>query len=460
LITLPDLDPRAGGTRFRLFPQPPFGGPVELETVAVSSPPGTIGPGPSDLRMYTIEPLGKGYPYGMNRGPFGTPFRASPPWRGPIVPPVLPDRAGHFDYLEPGMPGFEAAHVFGCIRFALDVWEGYFGRPVPWHFRRAFDRLEIVLLPPFGNAQTGFGYLEVGSYFAPSGGAVPFSLNFDIIAHEVGHLIIYSEIGQPTDLTAVGEYYGFHEAAADLVSIIAATHFDSVVDGLLANTRGNLYVLNRLNRIGEVSANSQIRLASNSVRLAAFAGGWRGEHELSLPLTGAAFDILVDVFHEGLLEGGLISAEVEDLADQVERRPEYQGLIQDLFDQAYADHPVAFKNAFLAARDYLGHALAHSFLRLTPHSLNYDDVAAVLLEADEVLSGGRYRRLIIRNFELRDIGLVTVGPRLVPPDASSHAFSSRTLPPEAGRSLPPMAYRERWELARLQAGQFDQKLRS
>jgi hypothetical protein len=295
----------------------------------------------------------------------------------------------------------------------------------------------------------------VGSWFTGAGQAVPFSLNFDIIAHEVGHLIIYSEIGEPTNTTAVGEYYGFHEAAADLVSIVTATHFDSMVDELFAGTRGNLYVLNRLNRIGEVSSHSQIRLASNSVRLAAFAGGWRGEHELSLPLTGAVFDILVDVFHEDLLKRGLISADVEDLADQVERQPEYQGLIQDLFDQAYAGDPAAFKAAFLEARDYLGNALAFAFQRLSPHSLNYDDVAAVLLDADEVLSGGRYRRLITRNFELRDIGLVTVGPRLVPPDASSHAFSSRTLPPEAGRSLPPMAYRERWELARLQARNSD-----
>src|ERR671918_156516 len=269
-------------------------------------------PGSGSFRSRRSEARSSWRPYRCRhpRAPSAPGPPTSPPWRGPIAPPVLPDRAGHFDYLEPGVPGFEAAHVFGCIRFALDVWEGYFGRPVPWHFRHEFDRLEIVLLPGFGNAHTGLGYLEVGSYFTPTGEAVPFSLNFDIIAHEVGHLIIYSEIGQPTDLSAVGEYYGFHESAADLVAIIAATHFDSVVDGLLANTRGNLYVLNRLNRIGEVSANSQIRLASNSVRLAAFANGWRGEHELSLPLTGAAFDILVDVFHEHLLERGAISAEV------------------------------------------------------------------------------------------------------------------------------------------------------
>ena len=77
-------------------------------------------------------------------------------------------------------------------------------------------------------------------------------------------------------------------------------------------------------------------MVSNGVSLAAFADGWREEHDLSLPLTGAMFDIWIDIFHESLLDRRLISPEVEDLADQVERVPEYQGLIQSLFDRAYA----------------------------------------------------------------------------------------------------------------------------
>jgi hypothetical protein len=448
LFGIRSLDPSQRGTRFRLFPQPPFGSPIEAETVWVSSPAGSIGPGPSDTRMYAIDPVGSKPPYGINHGPFGTPFAYLPPWKGLVAPPVIPDGDGHFDYLQAGMAGFELAHLFGCVRFTLDVWEGYFGRPVPWHFSADYARLELTSLPAFTNAQAGYGFLEVGRYITQNGAAAPFSLNFDIIAHEVGHLIIYSEIGEPTPATAVGEYYGFHESAADLVALVAAAHFDSVIDSLLEGTRGNLYVINRLNRMGEVSDNEQIRMVSNGVRLAVFANGWRDEHDLSLPLTGAVFDIWVDIFHESLLDRQLVSPEVEDLADQVERVPEYQGLIQSLFDQAYVLDPGGFKEALLEARDYMGRALAHTWWRLTPDYLSYRDVASALLEADRLLSGGRYQRLIARNFALRDIGRIAVGPRLEPPGGGSHAFSARTLAPQVAPQLPRMSYRERWEVAR------------
>jgi hypothetical protein len=72
----------------------------------------------------------------------------------------------------------------------------------------------------------------------------------------------------------------------------------------------------------------------------------------------------------------------------------------------------------------------------------------VLLETDRMWSGGRYQRLIARNFDLRGIGSVRVGPRLKPPGAESHAFSARTLVPAAAARLPRLSYRERRMLGR------------
>lgn len=436
------------GTAFRIFPQPWYPGSTQqLETVWLSPPPGTIGPGPSDARMYVVEPRGLKLPYGLNVGPFGSPYVYLPPWQGPVAAPAMPSREGHFDHLEPGMPGFEAAHAFGCAHFVLDAWDSYLDRPALWHFTQRYERLEITLIPHLDNATAGYGFMELGALGPADGGPALFSLSFDVIAHEFGHLFMYREIGLPDLAGMDDEFFGFHEAAADLVALVAALHLDPVVDRLLTTTRGNLYALNELNRFGELSDNDQIRLAGNGLKLSDFAAGWSTEHDLSLPFTGAMFDILVDVFHRSLLARGLIGQDVEELADGIEHRPEYEPLIQSLFDQVYDLEHEGFRDALLEARDYLGHLLAQTWQRLSPSRLTYASAAATLLEVDLDLTGGRYQEVIQECMSWREIGAVAVGPRLAQADATSHAFSARTITPDLVRRLRRPSYRERWAIA-------------
>jgi hypothetical protein len=437
------------GTRFRLFPRPPYAHPGRApDVVAISVPPELIGPGPSDDRLYVIDPVRKNYPYGIVPGPYGTPRISLPPWRGPIRPPVRAGADGHFDRIPVEAPEFAEAHVYGSIRFVLDVWERYFGRSIDWHFARDYDRLEVVMLPEFNNAHAGYGFMEVGANRNDDGTLAPFAVNFDVIAHELGHLIIYGTLGVPGRETERGEYFGFQESAADTTAMVAALHFESLVEHLLEDTRGNLYTYNELDRFAELSATEQIRLASNSVKLSKFAAGWDDEHALSQPLTGAVFDILVDIFQENLVERGLIGRGVADLTEQVKKRPEYAATIQTVFDAAYPGRREGFRAALIEARDYLGVALAETWKRLSPDFFDYEEVAALLLGVDRALSGGRYREEMTESFVWREIGRVKVGPRLSPPNKSSHLFSARTLVPEIGRRLPEMTFRERVLLAR------------
>ena len=440
---------RECGTRFRLFPQPRFGRLAsEPETVWLLPTAGTLAAGPADERMYVIDPIGKPYPYGIARGPYGSSFLYYPPWNGPVRPPPLPDAEGHFDYLPVGTPAFESAHAYGVARFVLDIWEDYFGHRIGWHFLGTYDRLEIALLRALENATAGYGFMELGSEVV-DGALQLFSLNFDIVAHEMGHLILYSQIGLP-DLDAVdGEFFGFHESGADLVALITALHFNSVVDHLLETTRGNLYTFNELNRFAELSPSKQIRMADNTTKLSAFAAGWTDEHDLSEPLTGAFFDLFVDVFHDKLVERGVISPDVEALMDELERQPELAGVIQSYFDRAYAENAAAFRLALLESRDQAGTALAKLWARLPANYLHYDEIGDLMLEVDQDMTGGRHIAEIITNFRWREIGMVTVGPRLAPPSAAAnHAFSARTVMPEDRACLPPMSYRERWQVAR------------
>jgi len=415
------------GTRFRLFPQPGFLDEYgEPEIITVSSPAGTVTAGPADHRMYTMFPVDKSEPYGFAASPGED--APAPPWEGDIQPPPEPDADGHFDYLEPGTPQFEAAHLFGTVRFVLDIWEGYFGRRLAWHSERHYDRIELSILPSLDNAYSGYGFIEVGGD-RTDGNYTAFSLNFDVIAHEVGHALIYAEIGVPDPGAPQGEYFGFHESAADLVALLSTLHFDTVIDNFLEATHGNLYVLNAVNRMAELSDNKQIRIAANDVRLAKFVEGWTKEHKLSEPLTGAFFDIFVDFFHECLVDYGAIGREVEDMSDRLLATPEYFPVMQALFDDAYAREPALFRAALIDARDILGTFLADTWTRLYRNDLTFADVAREFIEVEREHTGGRFARMVRQNFEMRDIGLVEVGPQLAPLDENSHANSIRTQLP-------------------------------
>jgi hypothetical protein len=430
------------GTRFRLFAQAPFLTPFrEPETIVVSSPAGSVGPGPGDDRMYVVDPIGKKLAYGLAENLRGDPLYLMPPWPGDMFPPALPDRDGHFDHIAPEDPEFEAAHLFGSVRFTLDVWEKYFGHPIDWHFQRDLDRLELVIQRNLReNAFMGYGFLEVGIHETADGGVEPFSLNFDVVAHEVGHCIVYSVIGVPDPGTAGAEYYGFHESAADLTALIAALHFDSVIDDLLETSHGNLYTRNLVNRIAELTGNSQIRLAANPLSLLDFVDGWHDEHALAQPLTGAVFDIFVDLFHEELVARGLITADQEDLADRVEDSPDYFRVVQPIFDEAYAAATDEFREALVASRDELGMLLAETWRRLDPHHLSYAEVGNALRAVDEKMTGGRWRTIIDVNLRRRAIGFAKAGPRLKPPGQHSHFDLPRVFVPE-GRDG---CCRERW----------------
>ena len=438
------------GTRFKLFPQPPWLAGYETpETVAVSSPLGSIAPGPADQRMFVIVPLDKACAYGFQTGRDGGRFLYLPPWTGPVTEPVVPDSDGHFDYLEPQDPGFQAAHLFGSVRFVLDIWERYFERPTPWHFRDAFERLELTLYPHWDNAQTGWGFIEVGDYISPEGVVRPYSLNFDVLAHEVGHAMIYSEVGLPDPETEAPEYFGFHESAADLVALVSVLHFSSVVDRVLANTSGNLYTLNRLNRFGELSENEQLRVSSNLVRLSEFSDGWRDEHHLAQPLTGAVFDVFVDIFHLDLLDNGLIDRGLAAMSDGALESETRMDQVQAGFDEAYRDHHQGFADALVHARDCLGCMLADAWDELSADYFDYVDVREALLAADRRLNQGCFEWSIRENFTWREIGRARIGPRLRSPGKRSHSHSARTITPETA-ALPDrrLSYRKRMDRAR------------
>ncbi len=379
------------GTRFLVFPQPPFiPGYERPETIWVSTPPDRIGPGPADRRMYVVSPLTEKQPYQ---------FPYLPPYAGALQAPATAGPDGHFDTIPIGTPEFEAAHVYACVRRVLDICESYLGREIPWFFEPTYDRLEIVPRLRWDNAQSGYGFLEMGEDLA-RGEPQPFALNFDSVAHEVGHLIIFGVMGAPR-FDPPHEYFGYHEAVSDFIALIGLLHFDTAMDLLLRRTRGNLLIANELDRFGELSDEKQVRLFSHSLRMSDVSAE---VHDLSKPFAGALFDILIEIYQVLLFErelSDLDPREFRDLRSELSEDDLEQQLSASL--SGNEGRHFALKSALEEARDLVGETLVRSWEELDPETLDYRWAAEAMIVAAEEGRCGRFVGSIIDNFAWRGI---------------------------------------------------------
>ena len=395
------------GTRFLLFPQ--YGEDMQAELVTVSSPAGSLGPGPCDHAMHVADPVRKLAPY--------DPPLSGPPCAGPLYAPALPGPQGHFDHVPQHTPQFMAAHLFGTVRRTLDVWEAYLGRPVRWWHADEYPSLELVPVVAWRNAQSGPGFLETGIWPTDGGGWEPFCLNHDIIAHEVGHTILFSLMGVPPPDTLRPQFLAFHESFSDLISLIGALHFDSIRRRLLAQTDGNLYVLNLVSRLGETGLHDQIRIASNLRVMAEVedlslnpdmswqdpTGQHRNAHALAEPLTGAIFDVLVELYQDGLVARGLIAPDDDPRGwtrEEVEQSMAEQHRSASV---AFARFAAGFEASLCEARNAVASAMAHVIHTLAPEDLTFAAVAARLLEGLSIGGFGPLLGQLIAHFAARGI---------------------------------------------------------
>ncbi len=384
------------GTRFRLFAQarylPAFSQP---ETVFVSTPPDRVQPGPTDDRMFVVNAVNK-RPYSRS-GP-------SPQWQGQQRDPIKPGADGHFDHIGVDSPDFSCATMYASVRRALDIWQDYFGRRIEWFFRNDFARLELIPLIEWDNAQSGYGFLEFGFGRLQGGGIdhrTPYCQNFDVLVHELGHNILFSEVGVPdSDASATDEYGGFQESGGDLTAIVACLHFNSVVDHILTNSKGNLFTVNELSRLGELPDGREIRAAFNYEKMSTVS---TEPHALSLPLTGAIFDIFVDVFQKELVKRSLITVDLAKRSTHGAAPNSDLPAIQAAFAHAYNGHEAEFKTALLTARDYLGKLLATTWSTLSPNFLTYHKVALAIMDTDQELTHGMNQTNIRECFAWREI---------------------------------------------------------
>ena len=373
------------GTRFLVFPQPrSLPGFRAPQTVHLPARPGVIAAGPRDTRMYVVDAVGK-LPYLRDGVP-----REEPPYRGRRSRRQARPRRGHFDHIRP-VPAtareFSASMLYAVINITLAVWDAYLGTPVRWYFRRRFPRLEVIPRIVSETAYSRPGYIECG-VLRGRRRPQPLCENFDVVAHETGHIILRSVIGHPARPQPV-EWRAREEAFADVVSMVALLHFPGVVDALLRQTRGNLFSRNLLSNLGELGTTRAFRRAFNRSRLDTVV--WTADpdalkYALAAPLTAAAFDILVDIYEDTLVAHRAIPGALARVSTG--SRDRRQRDLQRMFNAAYAARGPRFEAALLEARDRFGLLMARAWRRLAYDDL-YPAVARALVDAARRTGGPR-----------------------------------------------------------------------
>lgn len=403
----------ANGTRFRVFAQSSRLGFTD-EVIRIDAVPGSIAAGPRDDVIDVIDaPHKPPYCSDVTGRVKKRPRPPYPPGAPRTRRPAAP-RGGHFAHLRPGSRAFSAAMAFAIIRLTLEVWRHFLQRPVAWHFSAAIGPV-LQVHPRIGtaNAWSGDGYLEFGYPDWDWTTTDPFAENLEVIAHETGHLIMKSVVGTLPDDARSLQHRAHEEAAADLVALLTALHFESVIAHVLRQTSGYLYADCVISRIGEWGTGDAdvARHAFNEATMTSVRADPRAlnKHKLSEPFTGAVYDVLVEIFVEYLEAAGVISRALADGCHHEPGRP-----VADLtapFARAARRRRRDVAEALRQARDDVAALLAGAWRRTTTDGLVYGKVLTHLLAADAALGLGR-GRLLRDTFALRGITPVAAAARI------------------------------------------------
>ena len=289
------------------------------------------------------------------------------------------------------------------------TWAGL----LDWWFRYTYPKLELI---PRVNSQVGWsgvGFIECG-YPLVRGRLDrhdPYSDNFDIVAHETGHVILKTLIGDPFPHRKPFEYRAHEEAGADLTAMLTSLYFESVVDQLLARTHGNLFGPNTLSRLGELRiprspTERAVRSLFNRETLASARRAMEREgrvpHRYAAPFAGAVFDLLVELYERNLTRRSLIPSSLG------RRSRNTRGVEPPALSREFARYYSRAESGFDASAAWMpatrsvasspgpGHATS-------PHGLTYGRVVANLIAQDRRLNGGAHTALIRRLFRARGI---------------------------------------------------------
>jgi len=198
------------------------------------------------------------------------------------------------------LPQFHQVSVWATLQRALAFFEdgSALGRRIPW----AFEGNRLIVVPRAGYGENAFYDRNSKSlqfyYFGSDPDIVYTCLSTDIVNHEFGHAVLdgIRPLYNEGSLVQTG---AFHEFIGDLTAILLTLRNGDLRQHVAKATEGDMAKADAISSIAEefgknVSGRPYLRTARNEDNMSAMKGE-TSVHRVSTVLTGAMFDILVEL---------------------------------------------------------------------------------------------------------------------------------------------------------------------
>jgi hypothetical protein len=312
------------------------------------------------------------------------------------------------------LPQYHQLNVWAVIQHVLEIYEGGFvlGRSTPW----AFEGNRLIVVPHAGHLENAFydrrsKSIQFYSLDGQGGEQVHTCLSHDIIAHETGHAILDGMRPLYDEDTSL-QTTAFHEFVADLTAILASLLNGELRQMIAEDSGGKLAQAKFLSGLAEefslsTTGSPYLRNALNAARMTdGRVAQSHSPHDVSEVLTGAMFDILVN-----------ISARY--MPEEITKKKKKKKTLAP--DHSLTDEEKQARDGSLARIESALYEASLHFLRvalppldyLPPVDVQFEDYARAVLRAHEVADPAdrnRFRKMIREVFAWRGIDVPAEEP--------------------------------------------------
>lgn len=198
------------------------------------------------------------------------------------------------------LPQFHQVNVWAILQRALTFFEegSGLGRRIPF----GFEGNRLIVLPHAGYGKNAYYDRKSKSlqfyYFDQDDETIYTCLSTDIINHEFGHAVLDGIRPYYYESTLV-QTGAFHEFIGDLAAILIILRNNNFRAQIAAETKGKISTAAHLTSMAEqfgraVSDNPYLRTATNKLKMSDMSDA-DGPHAVSQVLTGAMFDIIIEL---------------------------------------------------------------------------------------------------------------------------------------------------------------------